>query len=151
MRAGLRILPDGSGDRITAVQSWEAEATVSLVGGVGMEILKRFFRPKKTANLIVYVLMEEKDGNLFTRPFGKAPRFDRSYEETIKIKHNPHNEAFIGEDIDGISIILHWKNDGIDAISFLSLEQAEHFPGYSALRADVLKDLDPYLRHFPRL
>jgi len=115
-----------------------------------VEIIKRIFRPKKTANLVVYALTAIVDGDAKATPLGKAPRFARSYEEAIKRKHRPAESSFISEQIGTNAVILFWTNDGVDAVSFLSREEAESFPGYSALPPDVLSELDTHLRHFPR-
>ena len=115
-----------------------------------MQLLRRFFGPKRTTHVVVYALVTIVDGNAKANPVGNAPRFSDVYEDEIRVAHNPASTTYLDRTYAGLDVILCWGLDGIDAVSTLSIADAESFPGFVAFPADVLAKLDPFLRHFPR-
>ena len=115
-----------------------------------MSFLNRFRRPKRLSNITVYYLRAVIDGDAKASPLGIAPRFSDDYERSIREKHRPKGTAYLNENINGVSVILFWNSHGIDAIAFLSADEALAFPRFSKLPDDALAKLDSVLKHFPR-
>ena len=68
----------------------------------------------------------------------------------MKAKHRPVGAAYINETINGVSAILFWSGERVDAISFLSADDARVFPGFKPFDTDDLAKLDGMPAHFPR-
>lgn len=116
-----------------------------------MSLLSRLRgKPKRLTNITVYALSAIIDGNVKASPLGTIPRFSNSYEKTIRDKHHPARSSYINESINGSSVILYWATEGVDAVSFLSADDARAFPGFSAIPDADLAKLDSVLAHFPR-
>ena len=96
-------------------------------------------KPKRLPNITVYALSAIIEGNVKSSPLG-----------TIRDKHRPVGPAYINECINGWSVILYWATEGIDAVSFLSADDAGAFPGFNAIPDADLAKLDGSLDHFPR-
>ena len=107
-------------------------------------------KPKRLPNITVYALSAIIEGNVKSSPLGTIPRFSDSYEKAIRDKHRPVGPAYINECINGWSVILYWATEGIDAVSFLSADDAGAFPGFNAIPDADLAKLDGSLDHFPR-
>lgn len=116
-----------------------------------MSLLNRLRgKPKRLPNITVYALSAIIDGNVKASPLGTIPRFSDSYEKTIRDKHRPVGRAYINESINGSSVILYWATEGVDAVSFLSADDARAFPGFNAIPDADLAKLGSALVHFPR-
>jgi hypothetical protein len=115
-----------------------------------MSLLNRLRRPKRLSNITVYYLSAVIDGDAKSSPLGIVPRFSDDYENSIRQKHSPKGGTFINEVINGTTVILFWNIDRVDAVSFLSADQARAFPGFSKIPDDDLAKLDSVLNHFPR-
>jgi hypothetical protein len=112
-----------------------------------VQFLSRFRQPKRLPNITVYYMRAVVDGDAKASPLGIIPRFSDDYENRIRDKHHPVGTAYIHERIDGASVILFWATDRIDAVCFLSVDEARAFP---ALVEFPDKELDSVLNHFPR-
>jgi hypothetical protein len=115
-----------------------------------MGIFRRSKKPEKTRNIVVYYLSAIVDGNMKASPLGCVPRLPLDYEAHIRSEHSPREGAYINQQLHGFPVILFWTNDGIDAMAFLSLDQAKKFPGLIEFGPDDLTVFDHGLAHFPR-
>ena len=115
-----------------------------------MSFWSRFKRRKRLPNITVYYMSAIVDGNAKASPLGIIPRFSADYENAIRKKHLPKGTAYISENINEIAIILFWNIDRIDAVNFLSADEARAFPGFSEISDEDLAKLDSGLCHFPR-
>jgi hypothetical protein len=115
-----------------------------------MRLFSRFKKPQKTANIVVYYLSAIVEGDAFSSPLGCMPRFPPDYEARVRRDHSPHEGAYINEQLHGASVILFWTNDGIDAVSFLSVEEAKKCHDLREFSAADLAVLEQGLTHFPR-
>ena len=123
---------------------WQAPACIDSLPP--MRILRRWFGPKRTENLVVYVLDAIIDGSAKAKPIGSAPRFPRAFEREICTKRRPTDGAII----DHAGHIFAWANDSIEAVAFLDRDRAEAFRGFTPFAEGDRVRLDTYLRHFPR-
>jgi hypothetical protein len=104
----------------------------------------------RLSNITVYYLRAVIDGDAKSSPLGLVPRFSGEYENDIWLKHNPQGTAYINGVIDGTTVILFWNIDRVDAVNFLSADEARAFPGFDKIPDDDLAKLDSVLNHFPR-
>ena len=107
-------------------------------------------RHKKLPAVIVYHLNVIVNGDAKTLPIGIIPRFSKDYEAEIRKTHDPSGASYINVQFGDTAAILFWANDGIDAISFLSAEDARAFPGFSPFPDGYLARVDRELTQFPR-
>jgi hypothetical protein len=115
-------------------------------------MLRDFFRrsqkPERLPNIAVYCLRSiDQHGNARTAAIGVMPRFSTEYEKTIRDKHKPIGTIYINDNIGNVSFVLAWMNDRIEAVSFLSEEQARAAAGFIAFEDN---QFDSVLTHFPR-
>jgi len=111
----------------------------------------RLFRPaKRLANISVYYMSAIVDGDVKASPIGIIPRFSAAYEKTIREAHRPAGTCYVNETIEGVSVIFYWAADKIEAVSFLSADDARAFPGFREIPEADLAVLDRGLAHFPR-
>ena len=85
------------------------------------------------------------------RVAGKMPRFSNEEEAEFNTKYpqTPGAEfEYINEKIGDVSVILSRRNNQIDAICFLSLEEAMRHPTFEEFPEELKKS--SLLRHFPR-
>jgi hypothetical protein len=68
----------------------------------------------------------------------------------MRDKHHPAASSYISEQLNGVGTILFWATEEIDAIAFLSADDARAFPGFGAFPDADLAKLDTVLTHFPR-
>ena len=116
-----------------------------------MNLFSRLWQRDRQPNITVYYVNAIIDGNVNASPLGIIPRLSDEYEQQIKRKHRPVGTTYINETIDGVSVILCWTGRGVDAISFLSIDDARAaFPAIREFPAADLVRLDSVLPHFPR-
>lgn len=116
-----------------------------------MNFLKRLWQSRRSPNILAYYISGfTTEGQAQASPLGAVPRLSDMYESEIRKKHRAGGSGYINDTLNGISVILFWTGDRVDAISFLSADQAREFPGFKALDANVLAKLDSILTHFPR-
>ena len=106
--------------------------------------------PERMANVTVYGLSAVIEGNAYSIPLGTAPRFTDEQERQWREKHKPSGVCYITENVNGVGAILFWSLDRVDAISFLSADDARAYPGFRMIPAAHLLKLDSALEHFPR-
>jgi len=105
---------------------------------------------KRNFNIVVYYVSAIKDGVALATPLGVLPAFPKQYEIDFKIKHNPTEGDYFNEEINGNTAVCFWKDNRIEAISFLSAEHAKASPYLIEFSSEDIKTLDPILNHFPR-
>lgn len=109
-----------------------------------------FGKSKRQPNILVYVLKAIVDGYAKASPLGLMPRFSDDYEKSVRKKHRPRQSSFVNDTIDGVSVILFWGAGGVEAVCFLSADEARAFPGFTAIPEDDLANFDGVFTHFPR-
>ncbi len=109
-----------------------------------------FGKPKRQPNILVYALSAVVDGNAKSSPLGFMPRFSDAYERQIRDQYRPEKESFVNDTIEGLAVILFWGESGIDAVNFISAEEARAFPGFTPIPEDDLGKFDSVFTHFPR-
>ena len=109
-------------------------------------------KPKRIANITAYCLSRiDEQGNASASPMGVVPRLSDEQERTIRERHLPQGETYLNDTLNGVSVILHWVGHGVDAVSFLSVEDARvAYPGLIQFSPEDLDQLDRVLTHFPR-
>lgn len=97
--------------------------------------LLNFLRGKtdRSPNITAYVLSSISNGRARALRLGIIPPFADSYERTIRDKHRPAEPSYINDTIIGVSVILYWTAARVDAICFLSADEARSFPGFEAI------------------
>jgi hypothetical protein len=115
-----------------------------------MSLFSRLKQPKGPQNIPVYYVSAIVDGNVKASPLGTIHRFSDDFENAIKRKHHPRGTAYINENINEVSVILFWNADRVDAISFLSADEARIFPSFNKIPDEDLSKMDKILIHFPR-
>jgi hypothetical protein len=113
--------------------------------------LARALKDKRLPNITVYYISKIIDGIVYATPLGVMPRLSDEYENVIRDKYKPKGETYINETINEVTVILFWNVDRIDAISFLSADDAVRFSGVTKFPDDALAKLDGVLTHFPRV
>ena len=104
---------------------------------------------KRLPNIAVYYVSAIVDGDVKAAPLGMIPRFSEDYENSIKAKHHPNGATYVGDTLNGTTVILFWNIDRVDAVSFLSADDARAFPGFSQFSDEDLPKLGRVLFHFP--
>ncbi len=115
-----------------------------------MNPLKRFRQPKRLPNITAYCLSAVVNGEAKSSPLGVVPRLSDECEDKIRMKQKPVGTAYINDTINGVSVILCWTGERVEAISFLSVDDAQAFPGFRPFDTDDLVKLNAALTHFPR-
>ena len=114
------------------------------------------FRSKPTltrlANITVYYLSSiDEQGNAKASPLGKIPRLTDEQEGVIQRTHQPQGTSYLNDTLNGVTAILYWNGPGVEAVSFLSAQDAHTAcPGLVEFSLESLRQLDPFLTHFPR-
>lgn len=111
-----------------------------------MDILDRVRHIKERGRTVVYFRSAIADGNANVNPIGTIPAFASSYKDAIRRKYAPIKRAFFNEKVDGTAIILAWAYDHIDAVCFLSREDAERQAGFVAFSRAKLAGDFPHFR-----
>jgi hypothetical protein len=109
-----------------------------------------FGKSKRQPNILVYALSAIVDGAAKSAPLGFMPRFSDAYEKRIRAQHQPKKSSFVNDTIAGTAVILFWGDSGIDAVNFLSADEARTSPGFTAIPDDDLAKFDSVFTHFPR-
>jgi hypothetical protein len=112
------------------------------------------FRPKlkRLGNITVYCLSGfDEQGNARASPLGIVSRLTDEQERAIQERHRPRGEAYLQDALNGVSVIVYWTGQGVDAVSFLSVEDARAAcPDLAEFQPEDLNQLDRVLTHFPR-
>jgi hypothetical protein len=69
------------------------------------------------------------------------------FRRSQKPERLPNIAVYINDNIGNVSFVLAWMNDRIEAVSFLSEEQARAAAGFIAFEDN---QFDSVLTHFPR-
>ena len=109
-------------------------------------------KPKRLPNITVYYLSSlDEQGNCRTSPLGVVPRLTDEQERLVQQRHNPLGKGYLDDTLNGVSAILSWTGQDVDAVNFLSIEDARlAFPDLLEFPPEDLQELDPVFRHFPR-
>ena len=104
-------------------------------------------RRERSANISACYMSALIEWEAKATPLGVIPRFSDDYEARVKAEHDPEPNSYIDDIANGVSVILFWGRRGIDAVCFLSADDAKAFPGFAEFSDDRL---DSALNHFPR-
>jgi hypothetical protein len=73
------------------------------------------------------------DGIPTSKAIGTVPAFSEELRMRIERVHEPGKIQFINDTINHTSVILAWMHGRIDAVCFLSEENARAYPGFMEL------------------
>jgi hypothetical protein len=73
------------------------------------------------------------DGIPTSKAIGTVPAFSEELRMRIERVHEPGKMQFINDTINHTTVILAWMHDRIDAVCFLSEENARAYPGFIEL------------------
>ena len=108
-------------------------------------------KPKRLSNITVYCLGSIDQDGVKTAPLGVTSRLTNAQERTLATRHKPSGKAYLNDTMSGVTAIFYWTGSGVDAVSFLSEEDAmTACPKLVRFTPEALRELDPVLLHFPR-
>ena len=78
------------------------------------------------------------------------PRLSDDSEAAFRTKLDPNTGDFVPGEINGVAVVVAWKEPGVAAVSVVAAEDALELPGFQTLSTEALEKFDDGSTHFPR-